>query len=123
MPEINRSLLVVKPKQPYLDWVHTLIDERFTLDDVRDDSTAYLIPEVELIDERAVIIECCYDFIFEVELASWHPHQADWPEQRDLKTFLEWFDLEFHSLVLDMGRTPIEEIEYGPDEDMSSNGH
>ncbi|MGI8733962.1 MAG: hypothetical protein ACR2LM_11785 [Pyrinomonadaceae bacterium] len=122
MSEINRSLLVVKPKQPFLDWAHSWDRARYTLDDIREDSTAYLIPEYELNDEQMVILEYCHGFIFEEELFSWCIDEATWPEQRDLKTFLEWFDLEFHSLVFDLAvGTPLEYVDYGQDEVMTTN--
>jgi hypothetical protein len=39
---VNRSVLVVRPRQPYLDWVHSLNEEgkKFTLDDLRNSCTA-----------------------------------------------------------------------------------
>ena len=48
MSEINRSLIVLKPKQPFLDWAHSLDEERnkFTLQELAHDSIAYLIPEL-----------------------------------------------------------------------------
>jgi hypothetical protein len=47
MSEINRSLIILKPKQPFLAWIRTLDDEDqdLTLEELAEDSTAYLIPE------------------------------------------------------------------------------
>jgi hypothetical protein len=45
---INRFVLVVRPRQPFADWVNTrpTKDERpYTLEDVRRIPMAYLIPE------------------------------------------------------------------------------
>ena len=49
---------------------------------------------------------------------------------RDAEIFLEWFEIEFHSLVFDLDEeTPLEHIDYDaepdgpPTIDPSSNGH
>ncbi|HJP93948.1 MAG TPA: hypothetical protein VJ875_18465 [Pyrinomonadaceae bacterium] len=48
MSEINRSLVILKAKQPFLDWARTLDDEDkdLTLEQLAQDSIAYLIPEL-----------------------------------------------------------------------------
>jgi hypothetical protein len=122
MFDINRCLLIVKPKQPFLDWVQSVdYDKDLTLDDIREDSTAYLVPQYELKSEQAEILEWCYELLFEVELDSWYTDPKLWPKERSLKIFLEWFEVEFHSMVVDLGEPPIEMIDYGPD-DTDSNG-
>ena len=49
----------------------------------------------------------CYDILFEEHLAAWWTDEAAWPQQRDLKMFLNWFGVEFHSLVFDLCDEPI----------------
>src|SRR5271167_3198801 len=46
---LNRSAIVVKPKQPFLDWLHTAdpTSDRLTLADLSRESTIYLIPEYD----------------------------------------------------------------------------
>lgn len=102
MLDINRCLIVVKPRQPLLDWAHQHDVQRFTLERVREDATAYLTPEYELLDEEMEILRWCYSSIFEQELFSWYTDESLWPRNRDFETFLEWFDIEFHSLVFDL---------------------
>ncbi len=51
----------------------------------------------------------CYDLIFEEELASWWTVRKDWPLQRNLETFKKWFDIEFHSVVIDIFDAPLED--------------
>jgi hypothetical protein len=48
MSEINRSLVILKHKGPFLDWARRLDDEDkdLTLEELAEDSTAYLIPEL-----------------------------------------------------------------------------
>jgi hypothetical protein len=50
MKEVDRSILTVRAKQPFLDWLHSLPDPdpvRYTLDEVNRDQSAYLLPEYE----------------------------------------------------------------------------
>ena len=131
MREINRGLMVVKPKQPFLDWVQSL-DEGGDLElkDLHDDASAYLVPEWEMDDDRLKILEWCAEYVFEQELWSWYTDEDLWPLQRDADTFLLWFDIEFHSLVFDLDdETPLEHVDSESDEDdsliidPSSNGH
>jgi hypothetical protein len=123
--EINRCVLIVKPKQPFLDWLHSWDEDRYTLDDVREESTAYLIPEYQMLDERMEILADLHQWIFAEELFSWHTDESVWPEIGDLEMFLEWFDVEFHSMVYDLAdNLPLEHVTYGPnEEEISSNGH
>jgi hypothetical protein len=113
MSEINRSLIVLKPKQPFLDWAHSLDEERnkFTLQELAHDSIAYLIPELwEDADQEAFLESSC-EILFEDQLAGWWTDEAAWPKQRNLAMFLEWFEVEFHSLVFDLCDDPIRVIE------------
>ena len=47
MNTINRSALVVKPAQPFLDWLHRVdpTSTHLTLDDVKLEPTTYRLPE------------------------------------------------------------------------------
>ena len=119
MREINRSLIVVKPKQPFLEWAQAVdYMEGLTLEHMRDDDpSAYLIPELIYEDDQPEILKWCYEDVFEAELNSWYTDPALWPPRRDLKMFLEWFDIEFHSCVWDLCDDPIEIVDYGPEDD------
>lgn len=46
MRVINRSVLVVLPKQPFLDWLHRAdpTSENLTLEDLRREPSVYLLP-------------------------------------------------------------------------------
>ena len=49
MNEINRGVIVVKPRLPFLEWVNSTGDDDvvLTLEEATRDSTAYLTPEIE----------------------------------------------------------------------------
>ena len=117
MSEINRSLVIVKPKQPFLDWTRTLDDEvqDLSLAELRQDSAVYLIPELWQDSDEKELLESHYDLLFEEQLAAWWSDEADWPERRNLKMFLDWFEVEFHSLVFDLCDGPIRVIESDED--------
>ena len=113
MSEINRSLIILRPKQPFLDWARSLDDESedLTLESLNDDSTVYLIPEIWEDFDQEEFLKTCYDILFEEQLEGWCMDEAAWPQQRDLKLFLGWFEVEFHSLVFDLCDEPIRLVE------------
>ena len=102
---INRAIAVIKPRQPFIDWVDSLeVDQpRLTLAQARSDIKALLIPE----PERRRFIELNYAFIFEDELTVWSRDKARWPDPRPLSLFIEWFDVEIHNMVFDLGEDKI----------------
>ena len=104
MNEVNREVLFFKPKVLFLDWVNSADDEGvvLTLGEVALDGTVYLTPEIEDDDELREFLEKNYEMLFEQELAGWVQDEARWPANRDISTFLDWFDIEFHSMVIDV---------------------
>jgi hypothetical protein len=107
---INRSVMIIKVKGPFLNWLRSLPDpeDNVTLVEINSDGTIYLIPPYEMDYERKRILENYYDIVFENELAEWWTNPDDWPKRRDLEIFKEWFDIEFRSLVEDLVDLPIE---------------
>lgn len=98
---INRGSLVVRPKQPYLDWALQL-DDSGIAPDPDDERTIYLIPTYEDDVEAMEILAKCFDIIFEQELAVWHTDERAWPKNRTFAMFRDWFSFEFHSVVEDL---------------------
>jgi len=109
MDTINRSVAVVKPKQPFLDWLNALPDneELFTLSDLQTDCTVLLLPEFGNDLQAQKFIKTIHEYIFERELDSYCTDPDWWPSKRDYKTFLHWFDTEHHSEVFDTVDTEI----------------
>ena len=104
METINRSALVVKPAQPFLDWLHRVdpTSAHLTLDDLRLEPTIYLLPEWETEEEARQHLAEVSNEIFEEQLNGWYRVPSVWPATRDLKVFLLWFDCSFHSMVVDV---------------------
>jgi hypothetical protein len=71
-----------------------------------------LLPEYDLHEDAEVIIKELYNDIFEVELSGWITDKSKWPENRTYEKFLEWFDVELHSMVFDPFEENIEKKPY-----------
>jgi hypothetical protein len=108
--DINRAVVVVKPRQPYVDWANSFDDGivTATLESLRRDSSVYLVPPYDMDDEREDILKVCFSVIFENELEGWVTDETLWPKRRDYATFRQWFDVEFHSMIIDLWDEPLE---------------
>ena len=114
MQVINRTAIVLKPKQPFLDWLNALPDNdgmTFTLERVREGGTAYLVPDYDYDEQTEECIKKVYPDLFAEELWDWCTEEDWWPERRDLRTFRKWFDVEVHSVVADLLPDDIEKEE------------
>ena len=101
---INRSALGVKPAQPFLDWLHRVdrTSAHLTLAELRPEPTIYLLPECDTEEEALQHLAEVSNEIFEDQLNGWYRVPSVWPDTRDLKTLLLWFDCSFHSLIVDV---------------------
>ena len=107
---VNRAAIIVKPKQPYIEWANALNDHGPKLvPSSQPEHTIYLIEDVsEYMFDVEAFVRPYFKVIFEHELVAWHRVESDWPTNRDFATFLKWFDVEVHSMVLDLLRGRIE---------------
>ncbi len=107
---INRGVIVVKPLQPYIDWANSCDDHptKTTLEIAQRDCSAYLLPHWYDDDELEQLLRKHARFIFENELAGWTADESVWPRRRGYKTFREWFGIEHHSVVFELGDGVIE---------------
>jgi len=101
-------VVVVKPKQPFLDWCRLVIDDPgMSLDDVTIEPGTYLLPDYD--DEGVeAFLRSFFEEIFEHELEGWIVDETYWPKNRDFERFLEWFDVELSSIVVDLAEEPLE---------------
>jgi hypothetical protein len=102
MHTINRSAVVVRPAQPFLDWLQRVDPTSAHLTDLRLEPTIYLLPEWET-DEQALehLADVSHE-IFEEELNGWYRVPSVWPDKQDLNAFIQWFECSFHSMVIDV---------------------
>jgi len=112
MRVVNRTAVSLSAAQPYIDWTRqTDADaDRGTLTVARAKpfGSAFLLPEFELEEDVQEWVEENAGWLFEFQLAAWSDDETTWPKTRDLKTFREWFRLDIHSVVVDMGEDEIE---------------
>ena len=99
---LNRTVAVIKPRQPFLDWANSLPNSTpVTLEELRSDPSAILIPDFDYRKDSEAFLRSRYAPIFIMELDSWDQNRKLWPAKQDYPTFKEWFDVEFCSLVVD----------------------
>jgi len=120
---INRSVVVLKYRQPFLDWICS-IEPGFgvttSLDEINEDNDAFLLPAAPIIDgkEDAIAwIEKRWKDIFESKLDGWYTDEALWPKRRSLKMFREWLAVEYSSMVWDLDTTPLEYEDWSEEND------
>ena len=103
MYAIDRNVAVIKPRLPFAEWLNALPenDIQLGLDNLRADCTVLLIPEFEEPEQAISYVDELHEQIFEAELGSWCDDRRLWPQQRNLKTFWEWFEVEIHTMVVD----------------------
>ncbi|MCH7518168.1 MAG: hypothetical protein IH964_03980 [Candidatus Dadabacteria bacterium] len=113
MYTINRSIAIIRPKQPFVDWANQLPDAELksSLDDFKTDCLAILIPDYDTDEEAEGYINEIYEDIFIEELYGWCTEEAWFPQDRTNEMFWQWFEVELHSIVMDSCMEPIEEEE------------
>ena len=118
MATINRSAFILRPREPYLRWAAGLDEDApAAAEALRGRSTVYLVPEDPEGEAETPPLEEYFEDLFELELAAWSEDEPRWPERRDLETFLEWFDVQGQSVVMDLGEDDIVVEDEDDDED------
>lgn len=111
---INRAAVILCYKEPFIRWINesdpNKDDPGVNAEELKNDKTVYLISrdDVENIDRW---ITRNFKVLFEDELESWYTDESLWPKKRDRKTFNAWFDVEWHSVITDTAKGPIENDE------------
>jgi len=107
---INRSVAIIKPKQPFVDWAKSVMDEdeQYSISDFNSDCSVILLPVVDSDEHAEAFMREIFQDVFEIELSSWVTDDDMWPENITYKMFQEWFDVEFHSMVFDPLQSDIE---------------
>jgi len=113
MQSINRTAVIIKPKQPFVDWLNSIPGEKSdnTIENISSENTTFLIPEFFGRKESRAYIKEIYFQIFEFELFAWYTAQKLWPKKRTWKMFQEWFEIEINSEVFDLVDGDIEKEE------------
>lgn len=117
MYEVNRSVAIIRPRVPFLDWLKQLpgeLNDNVTLESLTRDCNALLIPCADDYDaaEQAVLEQ--YQTLFQAELADWCDDESLWPAPLSLALFQEWFQVEIHSVLSDIVDEPLERALFVP---------
>jgi|SRR5450755_4681168 hypothetical protein len=109
MDTLNRSAIVVKPKQQFLDWLHAAdpTSSTISLIEVQREPTIYLIPECDTDEELADVLRTLCEEIFKEQLDGWYRVPSSWPQDRSYKVFCQWFEYQHHSMLFDLCDEPL----------------
>jgi hypothetical protein len=109
---INRSAIVLLPKQPVLDWIMRVDPDplNLTLEQLRQEQDVFLLRQgtIESIDDAQRWVYRRWRGFFERYLYDWFTKEEWWPQNRTLKMFKEWFDVQYHSMIWDLAAEPIQ---------------
>ena len=74
MDTINRSALIVKPTQRFLDWLHEVdsTSADLTLEDLQQEPTIYLVPDCDSLNQAIEYLGESVAEIFEEHLDGWY---------------------------------------------------
>jgi hypothetical protein len=110
---MNRAVVIVVPKAPFVDWINSVDSEpgkELTLEQAGEEADAFLIP-VSATDPEVTArrwLQKHWQIIFEQMLEDWYVDEDVWPRSRTLKMFKEWCEIRMHSMVLDCTDEPID---------------
>ena len=104
---INRAAIILKYKAPAVRWINDADpyceDPGITLDPLNNERTVYLISDEEADSSETIErwVRRNFKVLFESELEGWYTDPSLWPKKRTLKMFQEWFDVEYHTVLVD----------------------
>ncbi len=102
MKFVNRCVVTLKPKKPFIEWATGLgtdLPEDWSLE-----GGSYLLDEQETEEGLRQVLKAYASEIFENELSAWEEDRSKWPETRDMDTLKEWFDLHVSVAGFDLGQ-------------------
>lgn len=103
---INRTAIVIKPLQPFIDWHNYLYpDNKFDEVDEVGDANIYLVNDE--MDDLEAWLKKKFDKFFMMELYDWHTNKKEWPQKRNYKMFKQWFQVEISTMIYDLEKSPV----------------
>ena len=114
---INRGMIILMPKQPFLDWVMRVdpTPSNLTLEDIRREQDGFLVSQesIEITEDAQSWVYRRWKMFFELQLNDWYTEESMWPQKRSLKMFKEWFDIRYHPMLWDMTQEAIQHEDWG----------
>lgn len=107
---VDRSAVVLKPTQNFLNWLKSTDENmpELTLEQLRSNCSVFLVPEFDSPEEVVSYFDEKYLSIFEAELSGWEENRQLWPKDMSLQTFWTFFDMEINDAVFDLEEADIE---------------
>ncbi len=100
---INRTAIIVKPVQPFYEWVISISPGFPVPQDL--EPMIYLIEED--INDFDKWLRKNSERLFQMALEGWTTNKKQWPQKRSYKMFREWFKVDIATMVYDMEFEPI----------------
>lgn len=116
---LNRTVILLGPRQPFLDWLNDVDpdEQALTLDDLREDNEVFLIPQFSDDIDSTKWVEARWSSLFEHMLMGWIEDEEQWPQNRNLDMFRNWFDIEIHTMAWDLSDDPLYVEDWQDDEE------
>jgi hypothetical protein len=115
---LNRNILVVRPGEPFIEWVRSTDDGgAVTPEFVRNSTNAFLLPEFDDEEEALDWIRESCEVVFELMLSDWIITPDLWPEDRGWPVFQRWFSFEHIETAWDLVDGPLSSDPPLPDPD------
>lgn len=109
---INRAALLLKGKQPFVDWIIKTDPEgsgkEIDLNTVNADKVVYLVDDETGEDPEGWVSQN-FEHLMKNELFGWYIDEKVWPKILDIVLFDKWFEVECHSMIVDTVEGDIEE--------------
>ena len=105
MDILNRSAVVLRPKQSYLAWTKRDDAEGLAegvFETLHEEPCVYLVPGFEDDDEREELLKEFWPALFEAMLSAWVTDEDLWPKERTFEMFAEWFDVQTYEMIVDV---------------------
>lgn len=107
MKIVNRTTIIAKPKQPFIDWVNSHGDDLKMVSMEGISFTSYLNPDdFDELNYLEFVIKN-FKVVFHEELNSWSLDRKTWPSPLSYKVFSEWFEIEVADTTVDLGKSVI----------------
>lgn len=107
---LNRSILVLSPKQAYLDWVQSLpldvAEKPADLAELQLQTATYLIDEIEQESQLVSAVETSWRDILSNELSVWDEFQDESP-QMSRALFDDFFTVRVQLVVADASKSTL----------------
>jgi hypothetical protein len=107
LPTLNRSLLLIVPKQPFYDWTNALTPDltKQSPEDTKDHNS-YLLEDELFLDDPKEELRKYWKPIFLNELFSQWTDEEAYPKL-SWKLFTEWFNFYRSSILTDLTNEPL----------------